>query len=114
MKNKLKKELKNSNRWWEAYFRNKWERELIIEIKNKALKEVQEATIKGMLVEEQKCEKILEICQKIKDIEHKKMGIAMENKLAYDKLVISWIQTIESILVNQCCAIQKERSKDIK
>ena len=50
-------------------------------------------------MEKEKIEKVLEICQKIKDIEHKKMDITMNNGEVYDPAIISWIQNIERILI---------------
>jgi hypothetical protein len=43
-------------------------------------------------------EEVLKICQKIKEIEHKKMNTAAENQVVYDISVVSWVQNIEARL----------------
>jgi hypothetical protein len=51
---------------------------------------------KKQLVEE--IEEVLKICQKIKEIEHRKMNTAAENRVVYDVSVISLVQNIKARL----------------
>lgn len=48
------------------------------------------------LIESLPIDKILECCQKIREIEDRKMKIDSENGKVYDPAVISWTQHIQS------------------
>ena len=44
--------------------------------------------------------KIEEVCRKIKDIENRRMEIASNNNEVYDPAIMSWVQIIESIVID--------------